>query len=368
MSERPSSTGISRFATIFFILCLLGLAYCLYLVFRSFLSIFIWACVLTVVFHPVFERVLRTVRGHRTLASIIICLLILVLIVGPLTSILVLVGRQSIALYHGFQESVSAGGGGALASLQDLQNLPWVQKLLHQAGRWLGSERIDLQAAVNQALGAVSKFVVSSAPSWLAGIGGILYGFLMMFIFMFFLFRDGPELLEIVKASNPLPAAYESAIIKNFQDVSYAVFIGSILTAILQGAVATLIFWALGIPAPIFWGAVVAFAVLVPIVGGFLVWIPMSGYLFLSGQTTRGIILLVLGGGLVSSIDNVVKPMIIRGRTDIHPLLVFLSVLGGMQVFGLLGILLGPLIVAVFLTFLNFYRQEFSETLRSKRA
>lgn len=105
---------------------------------------------------------------------------------------------------------------------------------------------------------------------------------------------------------------------------------------------------------------------LVPIVGSALVWIPWAAYLMLAGQTTRGIVLLAVGGLVVSSIDNVLKPMIIQGRTDMHPLLVFFSVLGGLQAFGFLGILLGPLLVALFISFLNFYRVEFRGALQQK--
>jgi predicted PurR-regulated permease PerM len=155
-------------------------------------------------------------------------------------------------------------------------------------------------------------------------------------------------------------------IIRKFRDVSFATFYGSLLTAVVQGCAAALLFWILGIASPLFWGAIVSFVSLVPIVGAFLVWIPMSAYLFLSGNTASAIVLLVGGGVVVSSIDNVLKPIIIRGRTDMHPLLVFLSVLGGMQVFGFLGVLLGPLVVAFFVSFLNFYRLEFSDTLKLK--
>jgi predicted PurR-regulated permease PerM len=194
----------------------------------------------------------------------------------------------------------------------------------------------------------------------------MLFSFFLIFITMFFLFRDGPDILEILRTSNPLPRAYETEIIQKFQDVSYATFFGNIFTAIVQGSAAAVLFWILGIPSPLFWGAVVAFVALVPIVGAFLVWIPMSAYLYLTGESARAVLVLVLGGLVVSSIDNILKPILIHGRTKMHPLLVFLSVLGGMQVFGFLGILMGPLIVAVFLSFLNFYRLEFQETLRMK--
>jgi len=183
---------------------------------------------------------------------------------------------------------------------------------------------------------------------------------------MFFLLRDGPLLMHVVRASSPLPEAYLAEIMKKFQDVSYAAFFCSLLTAAVQGAAAFLLFLALGLPAPLFWGAIVSLVSLVPIVGGFLVWLPWSTYLLLAGQTGRGLLLLALGGLVVSSIDNVLKPVIIRGRTDMHPLLVFLSVLGGLQAFGFLGILMGPLVVALFISFLNFYRIEYHDTLRNK--
>ena len=147
--------------------------------------------------------------------------------------------------------------------------------------------------------------------------------------------------------------------------MSYATFFGSLLTALVQGCAGALLFWALGMGTPLFWGALISLVALAPIVGAFLVWIPVSAYLMLMGHMTKGIILLAVGGLVVSSIDNVLKPIIIQGRTDLHPLLVFLSVLGGMQAFGFLGILLGPLAVAIFVTLLNFYRQQFGKNLES---
>jgi predicted PurR-regulated permease PerM len=184
---------------------------------------------------------------------------------------------------------------------------------------------------------------------------------------MFFLLRDGPALMAIIRSSSPLPEAYELEIFKKFEDVSYATFYGSLLTAVAQGAAAFLLFLVLGLPAPLFWGAMISLVSLVPIVGAFLIWLPWASYLLLAGLTTRGIVLLAVGGLVVSSIDNVLKPIIIKGRTDMHPLLVFLSVLGGLQVFGFLGVLLGPLLVALFVSFLNFYREEFQETLRRNK-
>jgi predicted PurR-regulated permease PerM len=328
--------------------------------------VLVWAGLLTVVFYPVFRRILKFARGKRTAASLVTCLLILLLIVLPVTSLAAMITQQSVALYHSIENSLAAPGGDAASRLEGIRNRPVVAWAEHQVRRWFGASDADLENYARQIFSAASRWVVSRGPSLLAGAGGLLFSFLLMFITMFFLFRDGPALMEIISASNPLPERYESEIVRKFQDVSYATFFGSILTAMVQGLAAALLFWALGVPSPLFWGAIVALVSLVPVVGAFLVWVPMASYFYLNGQTTRGIVLLAIGGIVVSSIDNVLKPMIIQGRTNMHPLLVFLGVLGGLQVFGFLGILLGPLIITVFLSFLNFYRLEFGHDLKKE--
>ncbi len=367
MNQEPAGgTGLSRFAIVFFVVCFLLVGYALYLIFEPFFSILAWALVLTVVFYPVFRKILRRTREHRTAAALVTCLLVLLLIVLPVTSLAAMIAQQSVALYHSVENSLSAPGGDAAARLERIRNHPTVQWVQAQAGKWFGVTDSDLAEYARRIIGSVSRWAVSRGPSLLAGAGGIISGFLLMFITMFFLFRDGPALIGIIRSSNPLPEAYESEIIRKFQDVSYATFFGSILTAIVQGIAGALLFWALGVPSPLFWGAVVALVSLVPVVGAFLVWVPMATYFYLVGQPTRGIVLLAIGGIVVSSIDNILKPMIIRGRTDMHPLLVFFGVLGGLQVFGFLGILLGPLTITIFLSFLNFYRLEFGHTLKKE--
>lgn len=358
--------GLSRLALIFFIVCFLLIGYFLFLVFRPFFSILVWASVLAVVFWPLFRQLLRYCRGRRTLASLATCMLILLLIVLPISLLGVVVTQQSVSIYHALQSELGSANGDYLVKLHQYEGRPWVRWTIAQTQRVLGSGPVNIEDSVQRVLGGVSRWLVARSPSFIAGVGEMLFSFFMIFITMFFLFRDGPKMIEAVKASNPLPAAYESEILQKFEAVSYATFFGTLLTAVVQGGAAAVLFLALGMSAPVFWGAVVAFVSLVPIGGAFLVWIPMFVYLLLLGDTARAIILLAVGGLVVSSIDNVLKPMIIRGRTDMHPLLVFLSVLGGMNVFGFLGVLLGPLVVALFLSFLNFYRAEYAETLRLK--
>jgi predicted PurR-regulated permease PerM len=367
MTNEPPATGLSRLAIVFFLACFGIVVYFLYQVFLPFISVLIWGIVLTVVFFPLFTGILRRLRGRRTAAAFLTCLLILLLIVLPLTFLGVLITQQSIALYESAQQNAGSLSDVA-ARIQELQTRPAAQRILQLARAWMGSAEVDLAQLLRDAASAVSEFLMAAGPSLLRNVGEWFVSFFLIFITMFFLLRDGPYLMATIKAANPLPHAIEDELFKKFEDVCYATFFGSLLTAVAQGLAACLLFWILGLPTPLFWGAIVSLVSLVPIVGAFLVWLPWAAYLLLAGQTTRGVLLLVIGGLVVSSIDNVLKPIIIRGRTDMHPLLVFLSVLGGLQAFGFLGILLGPLLVAVFLTFLNFYQLEFQDTLLRKRS
>ena len=368
MNPDPEKARQSPRATVFFIACFALITYFLYLIFLPFFSTLIWVCLLVVVFQPFFQAILTRMRGRRSAAALITCLAILLLIVLPLTAIGILLTQQSVALYHTLQENMGTMGGEASAGLLELQNRPLVRWVLSHTAQWFGNDAMDMEGSIKQALSAMTNFILTKGPSLLAGVGGILYQSVMMFITMFFLFRDGPAIMDFARASSPLPEAYHTAIVTKFRDVSFAAFFGSILTAMVQGFAGGLLFWAVGMSSPLFWGAAIAFVSLVPIIGAFLVWGPVSAYFFLIGSTAKGIVVLALGGIIVSSIDNVLKPMIIRGRTDMHPMLVFLSVLGGVQAFGFLGVLLGPFFVAIFLSFMNFYRLEFRDTYHQEAA
>ncbi len=350
--------GRSRFTNFVLLACFLALGYLLYLVFRPFLKSLIWATVLTVVFFPTFEFFLKKTGGRRSLASFVVCLLVLLLIVVPVTVLGMVITQQASALYQSMGGDFGQMSQQSAARLQQFQEQPWVRRAAALVGQFTGNTDIDLASDVHKIVNSVSQFLVGIGASVLKGAGGLVFSFFLMFLAMFFLFRDGSQVLEVIAATTPLPAEYASEVITKFRDLSFATFYGTILTAVAQGAAGGLLLWALGISSPVFWGAVVSLVSLVPIVGTLLVWAPMTAYLLLTGHPTKAVLLVIFGTLVVGSIDNLLKPMIIRGRTDMHPLLVFMSVLGGMQVFGFLGVLLGPLIVAVFIAFLNLYRME----------
>jgi predicted PurR-regulated permease PerM len=356
IAEGP--VGMSRSAAAFFLACFLLICFAIYQIFQPFFTILIWACVLTVVFQPLYRSGLRIFSDRPMLASAVVCALILILIVVPVTILVIMIGQQSLGLYHSIQAS-AADMGTAADRIHQLQGQPAVIKASEQLERFFGPNASSLEQMIRGVLERISSFAVTYAPSLIIGFGDALYKFFMIFITMFFMFVDGPRALQMIRDSNPLPSEYETEFLQIFENVSFATFFGAILGAILNGVISALLFWAFGIQSPLFWGALAAFVSLIPVIGAFLITVPLPAYLILSGHTGKGLLLLVLAGIFVLTIENVVKPMIMSGRADMHPLIIFFAVLGGMKVFGFLGILLGPLLVTIFITFLGFYRRQF---------
>jgi len=186
----------------------------------------------------------------------------------------------------------------------------------------------------------------------------LLSQFLIMFFVMFYLVRDGADLLKTLKVLSPLREDQEDRILARVRGVSRSVFLGSFVTAILQGIVGGIGLAIAGIPG-LFWGAVMGFTSLIPVVGTALVWVPAAGYLVLAGHWKAAVFLILWSIVLVSSIDSFLKPFLMRGPGGLSPFYVFLAVMGGLQYFGLPGLLYGPLVLGFAAVILYIYEEEF---------
>jgi predicted PurR-regulated permease PerM len=187
--------------------------------------------------------------------------------------------------------------------------------------------------------------------------------FLVMLFALYYLLLKGPEILLELRQLSFLRPEHEEKIIEKFRAITFATFGGSLTTALIQGTAGGIIFLFFGLPSPLLWGAVMAFLSLVPVVGTALVWAPLVVYYLLTGAVWKGIILLVVFVGVVGTVDNVVKPIFIRRGTEIGTLWIFLSVLGGIGVFGFLGLFLGPFLVTLLLVLVEIYKVEFRDEL-----
>jgi predicted PurR-regulated permease PerM len=175
---------------------------------------------------------------------------------------------------------------------------------------------------------------------------------------MYYLFRDGDKIVRALPGALPLSTEQSEAIIARTSQVVSASVYGVVTIAMLQGMLGGLAFWLLGVPSPILWAAVLAFVCMIPIAGSFFVWLPASIYLLMTGHWTKAILLLLWGALVISTIDNFLRPKLIKNQTKLHELFVFFSVLGGMSVFGLLGIVLGPVVLAITLGLLDTFKLD----------
>jgi predicted PurR-regulated permease PerM len=182
-----------------------------------------------------------------------------------------------------------------------------------------------------------------------------------MFVLGYFFFlRDGDELMRYIKRILPLQSSHKEALLLRFRDVTLAVFVDNLFVAFLQGSLVGLGFWIFGLQAPIFWGVIAMFFALIPFIGTSVVWLPAALYLALTGKWITAVLLTLYGMIVVGLSDNVTRPLLLKGKIQVHPFLILLSILGGIEVFGVfMGLFIGPMIVSFLISVIQLYQLDY---------
>ena len=349
------------YARIAFVVVLLVVAYYVVRILQPFLTALVWAAILATVFHPLHERLVRRLK-RPALASALACIVLTVAIILPVLVLLILLAGESVDAYHYVQERLTSGEVHGLEALRDSAPYLWLRgKLLA-----LGLPKPNWRGIAVQAVQAISQFLVRHSSDVFGGFTRFLFNFVVMLFGVFYMFQHGPRVLAELRSLSPLRAEHEEAIIAKFKEITRATFEGNLLTAVLQGSAGGLVFLLFGLPSPLLWGAVMALLSLVPLVGTALVWGPVVVYYLLAGHVLRGLLLLGLCGVVVGSIDNFIKPLLIRRHAAVPTAWIFVGVMGGVGVFGFLGFILGPLMIAVLFTLIEIYKVEFRNELSGK--
>jgi len=336
---------------------LLVLVVVLYFVFRilePFLPGLVWAAILASVFYPLFSALSRRLRRPRW-ASVLTCVLLTVLIVLPALFLLFALAKESVSAYRVLQEHVSGAG---LPSFEVVRKTFPYQWFLTKS-KSLGMPEPDLGVVLTKGIGSVSAFLVSRSAAIVAGITHSVANFLVMILALYYLLLRGPDMLRELRQLSFLRPEHGDRILEKFRAIALATFGGSLVTAMIHGTADGIIFWIFGLPSPLLWGAVMAFLSLVPVVGTALVWVPLVVYYLLKGAVVRGLLLLVAFGAVAGIVDNVVKPILIRRGTEVDSIWILLSVVGGVAVFGLLGLFLGPFLISLLLVLVDICKTEF---------
>jgi len=364
-SGGPWILWLSRLLFFVLLIACLGLAVAML---HAQLHAIILGALLGSLFSPVHGWVSRRLPRWPNLSALVCVTLVFVVLLVPSGLLLSAVVRQGATSVRAVQEWVGKGGLPATVARVDLAALadrPVLRALRPALARWFGVQDlrdVDLSnSRLSEALTAVGHWLLNALAGCIrpliAGTGQFLAGFFIMLFVLFFVFRDGAIILAHVRRLIPLARTQQDALLGRVRDVSRAVVFGTAVTALAQGLAAMIAFSCVGIPA-LFWGTVLAVVSLIPAVGTALVWVPAVGYLLLAGRPGAAVFLAIWCTVVVGSIDNVLRPLVMGGRSGMSSLMVFLSVLGGIQLFGPMGLVYGPLVFGLCAVLLYIYERE----------
>lgn len=334
--------------------------YLLYRLMAPFLVGIGWAIILAVTTFPLYRRLRRILRNRESLSAAIMVVAVALLLVGPTVTFVGLLGKQGVQAYKVIERIGQEGG--AVQFLQDRLDAytslavigPWVAK-----GKvYLLSASEDLETTVTPAMKKTVAAILGLFTVALANFFSFLVNLAIMLIALGIFYIKGDFLFGHALSLLPLPETKKEILFYRLDQVMKAVIRGILLTWATQGILGGLGFWATGLPSPAVFGVLTAFAAIVPVVGTTLVWLPGGLYLILAGKTLYGVGLLLWGGIVVSRIDGILLPLLIGGKVEIPLALILVGVVGGVFAFGLMGLVIGPLLLAVTLFFLELYREQ----------
>jgi predicted PurR-regulated permease PerM len=329
--------------------------YLLYQILSPFLTSIIWAILLAMIFYPLFQKLQRLLKKKELLSALIMTFLVLLIIVLPFTLLMASLASEVVGGYHRVEEMINTGQ--LQAYLERMKEIPILNWILARLGQHIDPSQMDPMPLLLKNLQKISTFIFNQTAILLKGFSTFIAGFFFTLLSLYYLFKDGSRFFNGLKEIVPLPPKERDLLIQRFKDMIYATIFGGILIAIIQGILGGLAFWVLGLPSPILWGTAMALLSFIPVGGTALVWAPAAIILLMWGAILKGLILLGVGVLVISMVDNILRPIFVSARTNIHPLLLFFAVLGGIQAFGLIGLVAGPLIATLFLTLIEIYIQ-----------
>lgn len=331
------------------------LAGALFVIVRPFLEAILWSMLLAFLLSPA-QRALTGLLGERApLAAILLTVLTAVVLIAPGPLLAVAFARQAKELFARGQKLVAESG---IAGAGDLLEIPLVSRVIRWAETMTPVSADQIHDWLASGAQALLQGLVAVSSAFVVGALNALVGLVITLFLLFFFLRDGDRMVATAVGLIPMGAARRSQLVDHIAAVIRAVVFGSLLTALVQGLLVGVGFALVGLPSPVVFGAVAAVAALVPLIGTALVWVPAAGVLFLQGRWVAGLFLLGWSVAVVSSADNVVRPLFISGRAQISTLPVFLGLLGGVSAFGPIGLVVGPVVVALTLALLRFAEES----------
>lgn len=312
---------------------------------QPFVVVILWAGALAIVFAPLQRRMVRWLR-NRSLAAGVTLFLILLLFSGPL-------GLLGVALVNELGDLAEHGPEAIQGLIEDPEQGIWLRELVGRAGQYVDLDAYFTPEALQEWVDKLTETLVKQTVTMIGGALGILVNVVLVAFATFFLLRDGNTFVAWMTRLLPLEGDYPAKLMNRTREVVNASVYGVMAIALLQGALGGAMFAVLGIPSAVLWGVLMALLALIPVVGPSLVWGPAAIIMALTGQWVKAIILVAWGALVVGTIDNLLRPYLVGRRVKMHELLIFFSVLGGIAAFGVVGVVLGPVVAAIAISLLE---------------
>ena len=337
-----------------------------FLITKPYLSALLTGAIIAYLSYPLYRKTLVYIK-NKNLASLIVSVAIVLLITVPLIVVFSIVFKEASVVYNNLGNQTLAANFMQIAC----KNPEWmlctnIKSVVSQLPK--GNADYYMQIVI----GKITNFIIDNAKKLLSSIPSIMLNFFIMMFVVYYLLKDGEMVARRIKGILPLKESHKKQVMQKFHNVTFEVFYSNLFVAALQGLLGTIGFMILGIPSPILWGAVMTLFALIPYFGTAIIWLPAALNLLFLGYlqdntsfTVKGIILILYGVLVISTIDNLVKPKLIGKRADVHPVLVLLGVLGGLSLFGIIGLVLGPVMLALLVTFIDIYQKEKEELEKS---
>lgn len=336
----------SRVQVIFFSALLLGALALAFFVFAPFLYALILAAVFAIVFHPLHKRLAKSFGKYKGVGALVTVFIVLIVVLAPLVFFGAEVFQESGRLYAAFA-----------AQKESLMQLPWLTSFKAFVAQYAPSFSFDINTYAQQFLLWVSQNVGSIFSS----ITQIIFNFFITMVALFFFLRDGEKIYAALLKFSPLSDQYDRKIFDTLASAVDSVVKGTLVVSVIQGLAAGFGFWLFGVPNAALWGSLTVIAALIPVVGTMMTTVPAMFYVLFAVGPFPALGLFLWSSFIVGTIDNVLRPKLIERKMHLHPFVIFLSVLGGIEFFGPIGFLLGPLVVSFLFVLFGIYSSLFPE-------
>ncbi len=323
-------------------------------VLSPFVSPLLWAGVLCYALNPVYAWLVAVSGGRRALCALVMCVILTVGIIAPVVYLSLIVAEDVTETYRTLVLSLHEEGQPLFEEWRKYPILAAPVEALENLERVTGT---NLRTSLVENLTNLGRLLVEQLTKLVSHVLYVLVQLAMILLCAFYFFRDGDALIEWLRRIVVIAPERQQLLVARFDDVIKGTVYGNTIIALLEGVTGGIAFWFVGLPSPVLWGAIMAILAYLPLVGAGLVWVPAAGYLAWQGAYGRA--LLLIGFGVVIAVlDYLIRNIVVGGRSNLHTVLVFFSVLGGLQLFGLVGIVAGPLVVAVGITVVDIWRTE----------